>query len=60
MSALNYNPFIKTYFKRKKAEGKKGVITMNNAKNKLVHQMMAVIRSEKPFDPNYKHPKMVA
>ena len=60
MSALSHNPFIKKYYTRKKAEGKKGFLVMNNVKNKLVHTMLAVIRSEKPFDPQFQHPKMAA
>jgi hypothetical protein len=30
---------------------------MNNIKNKLVHKILAVIRSEKSFVPQYQHPK---
>jgi transposase len=60
MSAISYNPFIKKYYNRKKAEGKKGLLVMNNVKNKLIHTMMAVIRSQNPFDPQFQHQKMAA
>ena len=35
-------------------------LAINNIKNKLIHQLIAVIRSEKPFDPNFQHAKMAA
>ena len=38
----------------------KGFIVLNNAKNKLVHQMVAIVRSGIEFDPTYKHPKIAA
>lgn len=55
MSAIAFNPFIKKYYNRKKAEGKKGLVVMNNVKNKLIHTMIAVIRSQNPFDPQFQH-----
>lgn len=57
MSAIKYNPHIKEYFKKKKKEGKKGFVPMNNVKNKIIQQVWAVIRSGNIFDLNYKHPK---
>ncbi len=55
MSAIQYNKPIEAYHKRKKEEGKKGFITMNNVKNKLIHQIFAVIKSKKPFENDYIH-----
>jgi transposase len=57
MSAIQFNTAIGQYHKRKKAEGKKGFITMNNVKNKLIHQIFAVIKSKKMYENDYKHPK---
>lgn len=57
MGALKVNQNLKDYKKLKKKEGKKGFIIMNNIKNKLIHQVFAVVRTGKPFDINYKHPK---
>jgi transposase len=57
MSAIQYNTAIGQYHKRKKEEGKKGFITMNNVKNKLIHQIFAVIKSKKMYENDYKHPK---
>ena len=57
MSAIQYNKPIGAYYKRKKEEGKKGFITMNNIKNKLIHQIFGVVRSRKMFDEAYVYPK---
>lgn len=57
MSAIMSNTPIKTYFNKKKAEGKKGFLAMNNVKNKLIQQIFAVVKSKIPFDNEYKHPK---
>ena len=45
--------------KRKKEEGKKGFVAMNNVKNKLVQLVFAVVRSKQKYDVNFKH-KLVA
>ena len=50
MAAIRFNPQMKEYFDRKKKEGKKGFVAMNNVKNKLIHQMDAIVRSKTPFD----------
>lgn len=55
MSAIQHNPKIKSYYKRKKEEGKKGFLVMNNVKNKMVQTVFAVVRSRKVYDPNFKH-----
>jgi transposase len=57
MSAIKYNPVMKSYFQKKKKEGKKGFVPINNVKNKIIQQVWAIIRSGKVFDLNYKHPK---
>lgn len=59
MSAIQHNPNIKIYYKRKKEEGKKGFVAMNNVKNKLVQLVFAVVRSKQKYDVNFKH-KLVA
>jgi transposase len=57
MAAIRFNPQMKEYFDRKKKEGKKGFVAMNNVKNKLIHQMYAVVRNKTPFDSEYIHKK---
>jgi transposase len=59
MSAIQYNPNIKNYYNRKKDEGKKGFVAMNNVKNKLVQIVFAIVRSKKEYDVGYIH-KLVA
>jgi transposase len=44
---------FKQYFLRKTAEGKPGKLVLNNIQNKLVRIACAVLRTQKPFMPNY-------
>jgi transposase len=55
MSAIQHNPNIKNYYKRKKEEGKKGFVVMNNVKNKLVQIVFAIVRSKKEYENGFKH-----
>lgn len=55
MAAIRFNPAMKEYKERKKKEGKKGFLVMNNIKNKILHQVFAVVRSGKTFKIDYKH-----
>lgn len=48
---------MRAYWDQKKQEGKKGFVILNNIKNKLVHQIFAVVRNKTPFDPCYIHKK---
>lgn len=57
MASIRHNQKTKEYFDRKKKEGKKGFVVMNNIKNKLIHQVFAVVRSKTPFDENYIYTK---
>jgi transposase len=57
MAAIRCNPAIKIYYKRKKEEGKNGLLVLNNVKNKLIHQLLAVVRSKQLFDPDFLHPR---
>jgi transposase len=41
------------YFLRKTAQGKAGKLVLNNIQNKLLKIACAVVRSQKPFTPNY-------
>lgn len=55
MSAIRFNPTMKKYFDKKKKEGKKGFVPMNNVKNKIIQTMFAVVKLKKPFDVNFIH-----
>jgi transposase len=59
MSAIRNSPRIKAYHTKKKKEGKKGFVVMNNIKNKLVQTVFAVVRSGIPYQEEFIH-KMAA
>lgn len=59
MSAIRNSPKIKAYHIKKKKEGKKGFVVMNNIKNKLVQTVFAVVRSGVPYQEEFIH-KMAA
>nr|WP_315143837.1 transposase [uncultured Flavobacterium sp.] len=50
LSAVNHDPEMKEYFKRKVAEGKNKMLVINNIRNKLVHRICACIRENKKFE----------
>ena len=52
-SVSTHRKEFKQYFARKKAEGKPGKLVLNNIQNKLLKIACAVIRTQKPFIPNY-------
>jgi len=51
--AWRYNPAIRTYCERLKANGKNGKLVACAAMRKLVHLAFAILKSGKPFDPNF-------
>lgn len=57
MTAIRFNPQIKAYFDKKKKEGKKGFVALNNVKNKLIQQIYAVVRTKTPYNAEYVHKK---
>lgn len=52
-SVRTHRKEFQLYFLRKTAEGKPGKLVLNNIQNKLLKIACAVIRSQKPFTPNY-------
>ena len=54
LSAIKYYPEFKTYFDRKKAEGKNGMSVLNAIKNKLVLRVVAVVNNQQPYVDNFK------
>jgi transposase len=52
-SVSTHRTEFRHYFARKKAEGKPGKLVLNNIQNKLLKIACAVIRTQKPFIPNY-------
>jgi transposase len=53
-SAMQYNPVIATYANRLKKNGKCEGIVRNNAKNKIIQIITAMVRDGVKFDPDYK------
>lgn len=54
MSVSTHNPYFNAYFQRKLLEGKPKKLIINNVANKLLKVMVAVVRSNTPFIPNYR------
>jgi transposase len=53
LSAWTYNPLIHVFCERLKANGKNGKAIVCAAMRKLIHIAFGVLKSGKPFDPNY-------
>lgn len=53
LAAWKYNPVIRSYCKRLKANGKNGKLIVCGAMRKLIHLAFAILKSGKPFDPNF-------
>lgn len=52
-SVRTHQKDFQRYFLRKTAQGKSGKLVLNNIQNKLLKIACAVVRSQKPFLPNY-------
>ena len=53
LSALAFNPVIRAFSQRLKANGKHGMAINCAAMRKLIHIAFAILKSGKPFDPNF-------
>jgi transposase len=53
LSALTHNPAIRAFCQRLKANGKSGKSYVCAAMRKIIHIAFAILKSGKPFDPNY-------
>ncbi|MEX2410508.1 MAG: IS110 family transposase [Candidatus Paceibacterota bacterium] len=49
ISAISYDPEIKLYYKRKIADGKSKMSTVNAVRNKIVHRIFAVVKRGTPY-----------
>lgn len=49
MSAINFDPEISKYYKRKRDEGKKAGVVLNAVKNKLIQRVFSVIKRQTPY-----------
>jgi hypothetical protein len=50
---LTHNPAIRAFCQRLKANGKAGKAYVCAAMRKRIHIAFAILKSGKPFDPNY-------
>jgi transposase len=53
MNSIQYNEELKAYFKRKVAQGKPKMSVLNAVQNKLLHQIVAVVKRGTPYEPNW-------
>lgn len=49
MSSIQYNQELKAYFKRKVEEGKPKMSVLNAVQNKILHQIVAVVKRGTPY-----------
>lgn len=54
LSISTHNPQFRIYFLRKVQEGKPKQLVINNIANKLLKVIVAVVRTNTPFIPNYR------
>lgn len=52
--SIQYNPVIIRFYRRLKENGKNGKVIVCAIMRKLVHIIFGILKSGKPFDPNYK------
>lgn len=49
LTAIKYDPQMKTYYLKKKAEGKNSMLVLNNIKNKIISRVFCVVNRKTPF-----------
>ena len=52
--SIQCNPIIRTFYHRLKENGKNGKVIMCAIMRKLVHLIFGILKSGRPFDPNYR------
>jgi transposase len=52
--SIQCNPVIQTFYHRLKGNGKNGKVIVCAIMRKLVHLIFGVLKSGRPFDPNYR------
>ncbi len=53
MVSKKYNKELSVYYIRKTTEGKSGKLVLNNIGNKLLKLVVAIVKSNKPFNENF-------
>jgi len=54
LTTLKYDPQLKEYYNKKKAEGKNAMLVLNNIRCKLISRVFAVINRETSYVNTYK------
>lgn len=54
LASIRFCPPIRDYYNRLISNGKKKQVALNNVKNKLIHIITAMVKNNKPFNPEYK------
>lgn len=49
LTAIKYDPQLKAYYLKKKAEGKSSMLVLNNIKNKIISRVFCVVNRKTPF-----------
>jgi transposase len=49
IAAVTHDGELRTYYKKKLAEGKPDALVFNNVKNKRIQRVFAVIRRQTPY-----------
>ena len=55
-SAARFDTELQNYYLRKKTEGKKERVVINNIRNKLIQRIFAIMKSGIPYTENYINP----
>jgi transposase len=58
LSAMRFNPLVKALVERLEAQGKHRMVIVGAAMRKLLCLAYGVLKTGKPFDPNYLSPKV--
>ncbi|MCP9237981.1 transposase [Lewinella sp. JB7] len=54
LAAIQYDPDLKTYYRRKRAAGKTHRVVANAVKNKIIERVFAVVRRGTTYQKNYQ------
>lgn len=54
VAAMRYNPILRAFAARLRAAGKATMVIIGAVMRKLLHQAYGVLKSGRPFDPNYQ------
>ncbi|WP_026706160.1 IS110 family RNA-guided transposase [Flavobacterium soli] len=54
LTAIKYDPQLKEYYNKKKAEGKNSMLVLNNIRCKIISRVFSVINRQTPYVNTYK------